>query len=395
MVSLINPSSGITSVGDQGQGNSIQQLGGGMPPGAMFFWNGQLTECSIQAVSGSYQSYGKVSFPVHEVTTSFSQDIVQHKRPNVAGAQVESLGSNPVVFKIKAPFLYGLQRGNGETWSDLFPQTFAKVIQILNDQVSPIVTFTHPTMGQFTCKPQSASTATTGEMRNGQVIEFELVTTNELNNSLSSILTANAFNAAASAATLFDQQIVQLQPPPPSNITSINLTQLLQQVRGAIDQTTLFINRFSSVFTNAIYQIGLIEQSLDRLNTAATAGLKMQLQRVKSGLYALTNNTDVSKAPQSAIALRISQVNQSQNNKLNTNNTSLGIYVVPIEMTLANVALTLQNTIDQLIQLNPSICKTPTLLPGTQVVFNANTTAQSGAARSTNNNFVTATPQVV
>lgn len=400
MTSLINTASGIVSQGDQGQGNSIQQLGGGMPPGAMHFWNGQLVECSIQAVSGSYQNYGKVSFPVTEVSTSFSQDVVQHKRPNVPGAQLESLGSNPVVFKIKAPFLYGLQRGNGETWKDLFPQTFAKVIQILNDQVSPVLTFTHPTMGQFTVKPQSASTTVNGEMRNGQIIEFELITTNELNTALSSILTANAFSTAQSAAAIYDQQVLTLKPPPPSSVTSINLTQLLQQVRGVMEQSSLFLNRGLNVVSNALYQIQQIKTTLDAINNPGTGTLQNQLDRITAGIYSLTNNTDLSKNNNNSVksstsrSLAIGQVNQSKTNTFNTNNTSLGVYIVPVEMTLANVALVIKNTVDQLIQLNPSLSKTPTLLPGTQVVFNATTTALSGITQNSLNGFITPTPKV-
>lgn len=378
-----NPQSGLNSpaVGSQQQGNTITQLGGGMPPGVMLNWNGQLSECSIQATSGTYQSYGKVSFPVEEVTASFSQDIVQHKRPNVPGSRIESMGANPIIFKVKAPFLYGLQKGNGETWSDLFPQTFSKVIQILNDSISPICTFTHPTLGQFTVRPHGATTMTSSQMRNGQIIEFELMQSNEDNTNLNNITTTSSFAQAQSAAQQYDNMIIALTPAPSPAITSISLTQLLQTVRAAIDQTTLFINQATSVINNALFQIQMIEDSLDALDTAATSGLQMQLQRVKSGVYALVNNQSVPQTPSAALNLATAQTAVNfYNQQSSTGLSQLGVYVVSVEMTLGNVALIVHNTVDQLIQLNPNIAQTPTLAVGTQVIFNTQGLVQPGNA---------------
>lgn len=383
-----------------------------LPTGAMLNWNGQLTECSLKAVSGQFQGFGTVSFPIEECTVSFSQDVVQHKRPNVPGARVESTGFNPIIFKVKAIFLFAMQRGKGETWADLYPSAFNKVFSMLTDKTAPVMTFNHPTMGQFTVKPQSGSTNVSGQMRNGQVIEFELIQANEDTASTSNVTASTAFGTAQTAATLFDSTVTLLTPPPPDNVTKLNLTQLLQQITGIIGSTTLLINNADSLINNAIAQIKSAEDALDRLETAATSGLKMQLQRVKDGLHSLQNNksTVTLRIPASGrvpavplaspppgitppstpllinppnvvppptpnaaqIAAQIqSQLAANTNNQITTVNTSsnLGVYIVAHDMTLANVALVTKNTIDNLMRLNPGISKKPTLTVGTQVIY--------------------------
>lgn len=345
------------------------------PPLVMFNWNGQLTECSIQAVSGPYQSLGKVPFPVEDCTVSFSQDIVQHKRPNVPGARVESTGFNPIMFKVRAPFLFNLQRGKGETWDNLYPSTFSKVFSILTDKVSPVLIFTHPTMGQFTVKPQSGSTSVSGSMRNGQVIEFELVQANEDNTSVSNITDTVPFGQAQAAATIFDNTIVTLSPKPPASVTSISLTKLLMDVRAAIDSTTLFINKVTNVVNNAIHQVKMIEDALGRLKTAATSGLITQLKRIKSGLHSLLNNQSTFNVPgnRSAAVQRTQAANVVKQVAGATSAGNLAVYTVPADMTLANVALQTHNSVDQLVKLNPSVSKSPTVKAGTQIIFQSTT----------------------
>lgn len=386
------------------------------PDRVMSTFNGWITECSIQAVSGALQNYGKVSFPVEECTVNFSQDIVQHKRPNVPGARVESTGFNPIIFKVKAPFLFGLQRGKGETWSNLYPETFSKVFSILTDKVSPVLIFTHPTMGQFTVKPQSGSTTVSSNIRNGQILEFELVQANEDKINVSDITDIVPFGQAQVAATLFDSAIVLLNPAPPSSITSISLTKLLQDIRGAIDSASLFINQVTNLVNHAINQIKMIEDALLRLKTAATAGLLTQLKRIKAGVLSLVGNQVINlrippagtpghstvrvepgaggrvpahplivpppgiappRSPNTAVTAAqlqaIQSINSSKTNAGNSTAGNLKVYVVAHEMTLANVALLTHNTIEQLIRLNPAIAKTPSLKIGTQIVFEAST----------------------
>ena len=360
----------LTSTGAAPSGNSIQALNGGFAPNVMSSFNGLITECSIQANSGTYKSLGKISFPIEECNVTFSQDVVQHKKPNVPGARVESTGFNPIVFKVKAFFLYGLQRGNGETWDNLYPETFFKVWGILTDQVAPVLTFTHPTMGQFTVKPQNGHTNTTANIRNGQIIEFDLIQANEDDSAV--VIAPVAFGTAEAAATIFDNTIINLVPAPPKNILAISLTQLLQTVRGAIDSSTLLINQVTNAVNNAIYQINQVEQALLRLDTAATSNLLTQLKRVKSGIYSLVNNqsTSTPNAATLAAAIQSNQATVSSNSVAGaTSAGNLGVFVVEMPMTLANVALLTHNSIDQLINLNPAIAKTPTIRVGTQIVY--------------------------
>ncbi len=379
----------------------VRPFNGGNPPLVMFNWNGQLVECSLKAASGPYQNYGTISFPVEECSASFSQDIVQHKRPNVPGARIESTGFNPITFKIKAPFLFGLQRGKGETWGDLYPGTFSQIFQMLTDKVAPVLVFTHPTMGKFSVKPQGGSTTVSGAVRNGQILDFDLVQANEDDTSLSNITDSVALGDAISAATLFDNTVVLLVPPPPPSVTAISLTKLLQNIRGIIDSTSLFINQVTNAVIGAINQVKMIQDALKRLKTAATSGLMNQLERIKAGLHSLLNNqsltlrippagrspahplvapppaTPPTRPPSSALVAAQIQAIQALNSSKQILGVStaptLGVYVVAHNMTLAAIAHLTKNRIDTLLKLNPAISKSPTITIGTQVVYQATT----------------------
>lgn len=392
--SLKFPTAGDNIPFPQNGGDNIKALNGGNPPGVMLNWNNSLTECSIEATSGQFKSYGKVSFPIEECGVTFSQDLVQHKRPNVAGARVEGTGFNPIMFKVKALFLFGLQRGNGETWANLYPEVFQKVFSILTDTVSPVLIFTHPTMGQFTVKPQNGTTNVSSNQRNGQVIEFELIQANENENATITIPVQN-LSAAEGAATIFDDTFQLLKPPPPPHILAISLTKLLQKVRGVIDSTSLFIGKLTNVVNYAINQIKMIEDALIRLKTAATSGLMTQLKRVKAGIFSLINNRATvrpigingqvranSTVPPPAnptatptAAIRAAQLDRCQalNSAKNvagiTAAGNLSVYAVTAEMTLSNIALLTSNTIEQILRLNPNAGKSPTVKIGTQIVY--------------------------
>jgi hypothetical protein len=363
--------------------------------GSMLNWNGQLTEASIQATSGTYQNYGKISFPVMNIDATFSQDIVEHKRPNVPGARVESVGSNPIVFKVKAPFLFGLQRGNGETWDNLYPASFYQVLQILNDQVAPTITFTHSTLGQFTVKPKSASAPTDSNIRNGQILEFELVSANVDDTSLSNVTTQLEFGLAQSSGTLFDQQFSQFldllpvdQVLPDFIVSWDNggntMSGLLQQVSNAFTQTTLYINSAVATVNNAVWQITQMSTALASLDNPGTAPLQMQLERCQSGVYSQINNQAVPQTSSAASQLaadQFAQAAQSQQ-QLNAVNgaSNLGVFVVNAAMTLGNVCLLVHNTADQIIMLNPALSKVASVPIGTQVVFYGSPSSQPANA---------------
>jgi hypothetical protein len=305
------------------------------------------------------------------------------------------VGSNPIVFKVKAPFLFGLQRGNGETWDNLYPASFYQVLQILNDQVAPTITFTHSTLGQFTVKPKSASAPTDSNIRNGQILEFELVSANVDDTSLSNVTTQLEFGLAQSSGTLFDQQFSQFldllpvdQVLPDFIVSWDNggntMSGLLQQVSNAFTQTTLYINSAVATVNNAVWQITQMSTALASLDNPGTAPLQMQLERCQSGVYSQINNQAVPQTSSAASQLaadQFAQAAQSQQ-QLNAVNgaSNLGVFVVNAAMTLGNVCLLVHNTADQIIMLNPALSKVASVPIGTQVVFYGSPSSQPANA---------------
>lgn len=307
----------------------------------MSYWNGLLVECSLTPTTGKYQGI-TAHFPVESCETTFSQDIAIHKKPMVPGARVESTGRNPTMFKVKAPMIAGLQRGSGETWSDLFPTMFLLMMRILNDDISPSCVFVHPTLGTFAVKPVSGSTATTTEVRNGQILDFELIEAIPDQSNQDSLSQTDKAGLANTSATIFDNQAAN--PLTPDAIKLLlqgtpSMQSIMASINGIINNTTLFVNSSTAQITNGIQQVQQIDDSLNSLDSASTIGMTMQLERIKYGIYGLAYK-----------------------------GANILTYNVPTEMTLSQVAANLQVTVDTIINLNPG--QPSTLVPaGTAILY--------------------------
>jgi hypothetical protein len=311
------------------------------------YYNGQLVECSLYPSTGTYAGQ-TVTFPTEEVVAEFSQDVAQHKRPYVPGARIESTGVNPIVFKVKAPFLFGLQSGNGETWGSLYPTSFMLLFQILTDTISPTCTFQHPTMGIYTVKPVHGSTSVSPAIRNGQVIEFELVQANLDSDTTSSVASTNEVGAATSSANTFETLLASALAAIPDSETLQdelegipNPANLFAQLSSIANSVSNPLGSVTAYGNSVINDLDQFKTTLQGANDANTANAEIQLEVMKSGVYSMQNT-----AP-------------------NTNT-----FVVPFAMTVAQVALLVQNTVEQVNANNPGI--TSILIPaGASIVVSA------------------------
>lgn len=283
-----------------------------------------------------------ITFPCEEISITWKQRVAHHPKPNVPGAKIESLAPDPHTFHIKAIFVNGLLVSPGETWSggDLFPGTFVTVFNLLNDPINNVFTFTHPTLGNFNVKSVGGHSVTTHDCKNGQMMEFDLVQANLDTQDTTTTLSTRGLGSQSAMA--FDN--IKFNPPLKTPNHFITLTDLFNSVLSVITTTTLELQRLTFVVNNAKFMIYRLQSALDAFNDAKTALATMHLQNVLSAIEDIDNNKKVGQ-------LQIKS------------------FTVPNNMTVGQIASLLNNSIDSLVQLNPSISYQITIPQGTKIFY--------------------------
>jgi hypothetical protein len=305
------------------------------------FFNGNIRECQL----------GGVGFPVSRVMTNFGNDVVQHKYPNVPGANLEPMGKNPKTFMVQALFINGLKRSSTETWSDLYPETYDKIIAFFEDPNNPTIVFQHPTIGTFNVKCIHGSTEVSYNCLNGQVVDFELMQDGN-NNATIGILVPNEQANGQQSAISFQQGLdMYAEDNPDIDITALpDLTDdfysnLFSVSIGTTQGTIVSVGTAAATCSNAVSQNTVAGQQLLALNDPTNASLMINLESMNSAL-----------------------------NDVVTSNTNGNIFTVNVPMTLNQVLLQLlpQNnnlTIENLIALNPQLALSPTISVGTNIYW--------------------------
>lgn len=293
----------------------------------------QLDECSFRGVS----------FPVELVGEKGGQRLAIHHKMDRDGAQVESTGRLPFSFSVKAYFIDGLTPGQNEQWSarDLFPAGWLQMRDYLINKKTG--TFVHPLYGEFQCKPVNWSVMFTADVRSGVIVDMEFIETiddsqNDIN------LAPTVITSATSSALNLDTQLLNPITPPPYTPDMGGYDSYSDAVTGILSSgQSQGVNKIDNL-TNSLYAFGdsldisdefvanfsdLTYQFIDALNT-----LKLQFQFTQA-------------------------------------NTA--IYTVTKDTTLANIANTLANTLDQIMELNPFLLAYPIIRRDTQVAYYTNT----------------------
>lgn len=282
----------------------------------------QLLECSFRGIS----------FPVDSLDLDLSHDLIQHRRMDRNGARLEDAGLRAAVYNIKAPFCNSIARGPNETWNNLYPDTKNKMIDALSDRSTG--DFVHPELGLRRCKPASFKTGLDPNYRSGIVISFTLIEDTEEDDA--TLLTTNAnIPIGSSSAISLDATIGNLNPPPDTGLSQFG---------------------FAS-FTDAFNQISAVFGTIDLLNKQIIG----KIDGVIGCVNKLTNQFDnavtiFGTAPDELI----SSLLQIQKSAL-VQDKELGYYITQGKTTLGYLSQKLQNSIQQLIDLNSSLIRYPTV----------------------------------
>lgn len=281
-------------------------------------------------------SFRGISFPVSSFKSSFTQDMAVHKFPNQDGAIIENTGRNPAEFSITAPMFAGLWKGPNETWENLYPDTFIKLINACNDPTPG--TLVHPMLGMWNVCLKDLQTSMEATKRNGEEISMNFIETiivakdqedaRNLENTALSSAVANAsaidaqlYGANKNAALLavLNKQKVTL---PSSNFSTIV---------SLIDRASLAQKQFVGKINNARSQITRIKDALDRANDTSTAQMKILFDNLSADLETINLNILSSR--------------------------KIKLHLTRVPTTLAGLSKSLDASLEDLGNLNPQFLK--------------------------------------
>jgi len=261
------------------------------------------------------------------VHTEGGHRLVAHARVDRNGERQENTGRKSYRFKLKIPFINTIARGKNETWENLFPGTYRKMIAALEDRSTG--PFTHPIYGSVTCKADSWSEDIDPDFRGGPVLMVEFAETADDADS-AGVASMSALSIAETAALSLDAIFIPLRPPidlgtPPG----MSLADFVRKIGAIADRIDLMRQQWEAKVFRVIYAL---ETTKGKYENAF--GVADNIDRLVSALHELRRQTLVLVRPTS-------------------------IYVVPRATTAAALAQRLLNPVAVLFALNSTLAASP------------------------------------
>jgi prophage DNA circulation protein len=299
-------------------------------------------------------SWKGVSFPVTETELEVRQDLVIHKFADRNGAYVEDMGRHPVQVTARIPFLNHIYSASSESWAqgNLYPYQWRLWLKACLEGTSG--TLQHPELGPLNCKIDLAKTTWSGTVRGGVIvqatwIESDDTQADQLSQDLSSQspiaqLTSSADDLDANITTLQSAVSLQQNPLPP---LQFSFSQLAGQISAVIDTGTILQKEFQGATDNVIYQCNRVETSLNLASAASPLNwpIFQSCERLKSTAYALKAQPSVASGK------------------------TITSLVTQKDSTIAQLALSVGESIDDFIKLNSQLVGTPVVPANTVILY--------------------------
>lgn len=282
-------------------------------------------------------SWREIPFPTMMVESDGSHNVVAHKRCDRSGWRVENTGQNGYVYQFKIPFLNTISPGVNESWKNLYPDTYRRVLTALEDRTSG--PFVHPDYGLRTCKAVDWKATLDPAFRGGPTLNVTLWETVDTGDAVALESTAVIPIAAAAAADL-DAAFLPLDPPPDTGTPGgISLTDFIKSLGNIADEWNLFKMQWEASINRVVHALDVLEEKF-----GGEAGFSDSTERLISALH----------------AIRLQGLRAAR---------STSIYVVPRRTTLPAIANRVKTSVSDLLRLNPTlrIAKTP-VVPAQTVV---------------------------
>lgn len=322
-----------------------------------------------------------ISFPIINMQTFFSHDVVEHKFPNVDGAILEEMGRNPIIVSGTIPFFNSITPSKNEKWiaGDLYPNHYTRFILACRDGETGI--FQHPFLGQFDAKIVSFNSKLQANVRGGEYVDVTWKETITLSNQEALDEGLLLSNMKARAKQL-DTAIAHLLVINPKTLfpflykDNVTFDGLVGSFISLLDQGNLAVQQLAAKAQRVLYYCNKVISALQQANMVLTSSINSLVYSVANSILLLkkfwdwnqyqytTNNGGIINptAPTSRYSSNSSVYQSINTRKKNT-------YKTTSITTLSQLASQLNNSIGDLIQLNPNSLGLPFIPSQTVIVY--------------------------
>lgn len=280
-------------------------------------------------------SWRSIPVPTLNVGTKGGHRVVLHARQDRDGERGENTGRKGYAFTFKIPFINSLSRGRNETWKSLYPDTYRRFVEALEDRTTGALV--HPDYGIRQCKAIDWETTLDPTFRGGPTLTVGFNESVDAGDAFG-LGATSAVPIALAAAVDLDTLIYGMSPPPDTGTPGgQSLTDFIKGLGSIVDEWQLAQAQWEAAFNRVGYTLsGLAEKF------GAVPGFSDATQRLISSLH----------------AMRAQALGSAK---------STSVYVVPRAATVPAIAQRLKSSVGDLIKLNPALAKGP-VVPAETVV---------------------------
>lgn len=212
-------------------------------------------------------SFRGIAFPATGHSVSGAQSHVAHQPMDRDACLIETTGRESDRFEVDCLFDNGVSKGEGETWSDLYPNTFLRFLDALRDRSTGELS--HPLRGPIQVKAVSWQEKIDPNRRSGVTLSVVFVETNDEDAADQSLLAASPLAFATAEAVNLDAELAALDPPLPTEglEEGSSLEDIAGDIKGAVDSVGLAANQVAGKVNGAIGAVTGIADSVDRLGS--------------------------------------------------------------------------------------------------------------------------------
>lgn len=302
-----------------------------------------LLECQLEGIS----------FPITNLHTVISHDVVEHKFPYVDEAKLEQMGRNSLSITFTAVFFNTISPSKNETWTQgqLYPSTHAKFMLTCSDGKNKV--FQHPELGFLNVKVISATSNILANVRGGATVDVTLKTTIVNNTTQTTSNLAISASKLNQVANQLDTSITGLLNPDPHTLFptyySFNMSfgDMALEVLTLLTQTQFFSEALISILNQIQFLSLSIIQECEDQNNVVLAVIKNNAYNMYSLATLSMNDPTIIKKPQ----------------KVKTK------FRIKTPTTLSQLATEFNNSITDIMSLNPTLISNPIIPVGTIIYY--------------------------
>jgi hypothetical protein len=296
-----------------------------------------------------------VEIPISRMRMSIAHDVVEHKYWGVDGARIESTGLAPTRVSATIPLQNGMVPGYREGWDPgkIYPTLLRSLLVSFSKREKGKLQ--HPEVGGMICKAEKLEIDWDAMKRGGCDAEASWVETADDDASLvrADKSPVADMEGAARDFDSFDSRIADLVDreleaqgfPGRYPVFEESFESMMNKAAGMIDKVSFAIGAPQRFVDRMVYRAEQIENAVDRSRTALGWPVRHSTQSMVAAANGLRR-------------------------ELVEANRAIGTYRVLANTTLAALRVTLNNnTMTDLIRLNPKHMASPEILAGAIVRF--------------------------